>query len=222
VRRGVERQARHYPPLIMSNNDLINAQKLIQQASSMTERLERGILGDPTTLESMLQHARATAQELLGSRRAQLSVFEAKRAELLLAECDSLQRTVDKTKKRAARDLELKSQREKLLGGAGSSGYFNRADDTDASLLARESQGLAHSRKKVQQMVDEGHAVMSALKGQGTRMSSSNQKTAELLEALGVSNHTILAIVRTNRVDAWIVYIGIALTLMLMWYLWVR
>ncbi|CUG30227.1 SNARE protein, putative, partial [Bodo saltans] len=167
----------------------------------MTERLERGILGDTTTLESMLQQARATAHELLASKRAQLSVLEAKRAESLLAECDSLQRTVDKTKKRATRDLELKMQREKLLGGNGAAGYFNRADDTDASLLARESQGLSHSRRKVQQMVDEGHAVMSALKGQGTRLSSSNQKTAELLEALGVSNHTILAIVRTNRVD---------------------
>lgn len=205
----------------MSNSDLINAQKLVQQASSMAERLERGILGDTTTLESMLQQAKTTARDLIGPRRGQLSVLEAKRAELLLAECDSLQRAVDKSKNRAARDLELKTQRERLLGG-GAAGYFNRADDNDASLLAREGQGLAHSRRKVQQMVDESNAVMSALKGQGVRVSNSNQKTAEILEALGVSNHTILSIVRTNRVDAWIVYIGMALMLMLMWYLWVR
>eukprot|EP00331_Platyophrya_macrostoma_P034513 CAMPEP_0176459258 /NCGR_PEP_ID=MMETSP0127-20121128/33145_1 /TAXON_ID=938130 /ORGANISM="Platyophrya macrostoma, Strain WH" /LENGTH=92 /DNA_ID=CAMNT_0017850111 /DNA_START=22 /DNA_END=297 /DNA_ORIENTATION=+ len=90
--------------------------------------------------------------------------------------------TIERCKKRIAKEQHAKAEREKLLGGLSTASYFNRADATDAAMLAQESQGLSHSRRKVQQMVEESNAVLSALRGQSQRMANSNEKLVNLLE----------------------------------------
>lgn len=216
--------------------ELANVQVLVQQAASMVERLDKGILTDTAVVEQMIQRAQTTLLGIVSTTgvmspsvsRGSVSLtnsssaaLHAKRAEALLAECSLLASSVDRAKKRQAKELHAKTEREKLLSGLSSANYFNRAN-TDAELLGREENGLKHSRRKVQQLVEESGAVLSALRGQSQRVSGTNQKLAEMLEVLGVSNQTVLAIVKTNRVDAWIVYAGMALLLMLMWYLWFR
>ncbi|EPY27627.1 hypothetical protein STCU_05656 [Strigomonas culicis] len=69
-------------------------------------------------------------------------------------------------------------------------------------------------------MNQESTGLLQKLQLQGRRLGTIGNNMGDMLESLGVSNTTILQVVRRNTVDAWIVYVGIVLLLFFLWYIW--
>ena len=223
-RTGFVPSSQQQSPGVATTADYSVAESLIRQASTMVEQLERGVRLEPTPVLRMIEQGKSAVQSQLDRLAAipGASSTSLVRGRNLLEECEALRQAVERASAKTARAQQSQKEREALLGGGGTSRLDQlRAQQSGIQHLSEEERSLQHARRKIQQMTSESDTLLGALRGQGQRLSSTKSKAEELLEVLGVSNQTIRSIARTNRVDAWLVYIGIALTLLLMWYLWI-
>ncbi|KPI83890.1 putative SNARE protein [Leptomonas seymouri] len=158
-------------------------------------------------------HARAGA---LGSSQA-VTPLQRRRAEQVLSEVKLIEATIGRYARRAQQQASYVSQVRTLIGkGAEAQRQNYEAMDH----LEREKKSLQYARQRMQAMESESKEVLQALQDQGSRLGGVGNKLGNFLESLGVSNTTILQIVRRNKTDAWIVYGGIALLLFFLWYAW--
>lgn len=158
-------------------------------------------------------HAR-TGVSLQGN--GAVTELQRRRAEQVLSELQLLDTTLQRNEKKQKQRTAYGSSVHQLVGNSAAAA---RNDYTAMDQLDREKQSLQYARRRMQTMEAESREVLKALQSQGTRLSGVGTKLGDMLESLGVSNTTILQIVRRNEVDAWIVYGGIALLLFFMWYL---
>jgi Golgi SNAP receptor complex protein 2 len=198
------------------SSDFHDGIALLNNASRMVESLERGNSGDPDGVAQVANEARDKLKAALAGARG--NVAQQRRIEQALIDVDHIQNDVERCRAKLARHQHTRRQREELLANAKP----RDSNIADLDHLNLEGKSLLYTRQKVRQMVEENGALLSALRGQGERIKGGQSKLGELLQSLGASNQTILQIVRTNRVDAWIVYGGIFLLFLLMGYLWLR
>lgn len=147
---------------------------------------------------------------------ASVSDMQRRRAQQALSELRLVETSLRQSERRAQQRQSYAAQRESLLGGGLGR---EQAELSEVEYLQRERESLDYTRRRVQQMHAESADVLRALQDQGRRIGGTGEKLGDLLESLGISNTTLLQIVRRNQVDAWLVYGGIVLLLFLMCYL---
>ncbi|ESS66123.1 SNARE protein [Trypanosoma cruzi Dm28c] len=139
-------------------------------------------------------------------------------AQQLLAELNLIDTSLQRSRRKALQRQTHISEVEKLLGTMRSGG--GQDDLSSLKHLENERKSLHYARARVRAMLDESNSVMKALRDQGGRLEGTGSKVADVLESLGVANSTILQIMRRNKVDAWLVYGGILLTMLLLYFVW--
>ncbi|KPA82732.1 putative SNARE protein [Leptomonas pyrrhocoris] len=143
--------------------------------------------------------------------------LQQRRAEQVLSEVKLLEATVGRYARKTQQQANYALQVKTLIGNGAEA---QRQNYEAMDHLEREKKSLQYARQRMQAMESESKEVLQALQDQGSRLGGVGNKLGNLLESLGVSNTTILQIVRRNEADAWIVYGGIALLLFFLWYIW--
>ncbi|KAG5481211.1 hypothetical protein CUR178_06443 [Leishmania enriettii] len=199
----------------MIDYDLV--QRLIHEVADRVRPLAQGKIHSFTG-STVVSSSDATLHARAGSGSSQnVTPLQRRRAEQVLSEVKLLETTLHRYAKKAQQHATYVSNMQSLFsGGAGAHRQNYEAMDH----LEREKKSLQYARQRIQAMESESREVLAALQDQGRRLGGVGGKLGDLLETLGVSNTTILQIVRRNEADAWLVYGGIALLLFFLWYLW--
>ncbi|KAH9589155.1 hypothetical protein LSM04_003112 [Trypanosoma melophagium] len=165
----------------------------------------------PSGLQASNVHPRVLGREAV-------SDLQRRTAQQLLAELSLIETSLQRCQRKTQQRQTYMSEVEQLLGGVRGNG----GQDNVSSLqhLESERNSLKYTRNRVRAMLDESSSLMKALQDQGGRLEGTGNKVADVLESIGVANSTVLQILRRNKVDAWLVYGGIALTLLFLYYIW--
>lgn len=198
------------------------AQRLIHEVADrvrpLTQGTMLGVAGTTVVSSSSYAAGGPTLHARTGAGSAQnVTPLQRRRAEQVLSEVKlaetTLQRYIRKAQQQSSHAANVST-----LVGRGGEAYRQNYEAMDH--LEREKKSLQYARQRMQAMESESREVLAALQDQGRRLGGVGNKLGNLLETLGVSNTTILQIVRRNEADAWLVYGGIALLLFFMWYIW--
>ncbi|KAG5507049.1 hypothetical protein JKF63_05795 [Porcisia hertigi] len=223
-------------------NEIRQAKKTLETLSSLVEQAERGATVDYELVQKLTKEASDRVEPLaygtVHSRAATTVVsfsgttlharpgagssqtvtpLQRRRAEQVLSEVQLLEGTLRRYAMKAQQQAAYVSNVKSLVGN-GADALRQNYESMDH--LEREKKSLQYARQRMQAMESESREVLAALQDQGRRLGGVGNKLGNMLETLGVSNTTILQIVRRNEVDAWLVYGGIALLLFFLWYLW--
>ncbi|RNE95424.1 putative SNARE protein [Trypanosoma rangeli] len=197
-----------------------NVQERMENVRVVLLALSEGRLGSQTsgvaaTSSAMWQtssmHARAAGNQAVTDMQRRL-------AQQLLAELNLIEVSLQRSRRKALQRQTHISEVEQLLGTMRASG--GRDELSSLHHLEDERKSLHYARVRVRAVLDESNSVMKALRDQGGRLEGTGSKVTDVLESIGVANSTILQILRRNRMDAWLVYGGIALTMLIIYYLW--
>ncbi|KEG06044.1 SNARE protein [Trypanosoma grayi] len=165
----------------------------------------------PSTWQASNIHARAAGQQAVTD-------LQRRTAQQLLAELNLIDTALQRCRRKTEQRQTYLSEVEQLLGTMRNKGEHD--DISSLMHLENERTSLQYTRNRVRVMMDESNTLMKALQDQGGKLEGTGSKVADVLESLGVANSTVLQILRRNRVDAWLVYGGIALTLFLIYWIW--
>ena len=86
--------------------------------------------------------------------------------------------------------------------------------------LAEEADSLASSTGMVNELLMSGQASLSSLVGQRQRMRWINRKMLDMGNKLGLSNSTMRMIERRDATDAYLVFGGMVVTLLVIYFLY--
>ena len=86
--------------------------------------------------------------------------------------------------------------------------------------LAEEADSLASSKGMVNELLMSGQASLSSLVGQRQRMRWINRKMLDMGNKLGLSNSTMRMIERRDATDAYLVFGGMVVTLLVIYFLY--
>ncbi|CAJ1022785.1 putative Snare region anchored in the vesicle membrane C-terminus [Leishmania utingensis] len=192
-------------------------QKLMREVTDRVRPLTQGTLHGLTSTTAV-PSSRATLHARAGTGSSQnVTPLQRRRAEQVLSEVKLIEATLHRYAKKTQQQATYVSSLKSLLGNGAET---HRQDYEAMDHLEREKKSLQYARQRMQAMESESREVLAALQDQGRRLGGVGNKLSDLLETLGVSNTTILQIVRRNEADAWLVYGGIALLLFFLWYIW--
>ena len=98
----------------------------------------------------------------------------------------------------------------------------NRTDGTGDEMqqLAEEADSLASSSNMVNDLLSSGQASLSSLVGQRQRMRWVNRKMLDIGNKIGLSNSTMRMIERRDVTDAYLVFGGMIVTLLVIYFLY--
>lgn len=208
---------------VRSPEELVaSAQQLIHGVANDVMRMERTpSQGDEEIdrVESRLGQAQHMLQTACSS--PSLSALFRQKASQQLQEANSLSESLVRLRRKSrVASLHLSERAALLPDRAAASARTNASLTNDFANLKGERESLIHSATKLRNIVSESNAILGALKNQGNTLEGTNNRLAvDFLESIGVSNHTLLQIARTTKLDALIVYIGICLIALLMLYI---
>ena len=98
----------------------------------------------------------------------------------------------------------------------------NRTDGTGDEMqqLSEEADSLASSSNMVNDLLSSGQASLSSLVGQRQRMRWVNRKMLDIGNKIGLSNSTMRMIERRDVTDAYLVFGGMIVTLLVIYFLY--
>lgn len=120
--------------------------------------------------------------------------------------------------KKERRELE-RNERDQLLNRKYTSNS-DTAIDMDYSLQHHNSMLNAH--RGVDDMLSTGHSALDSLKSQRDVLKGAHRRILDIGNVLGLSNHTMRLIERRLSEDKYVLFIGMAVTLCVLFlFLWV-
>lgn len=114
-------------------------------------------------------------------------------------------------RQRRERD-ELLARRRRIRNGG------DHADEMQQ--LSEEADSLATSSGMVNELLASGQASLSSLVGQRQRMRWVNRKMLDIGNKIGLSNSTMRMIERRDATDAYLVFGGMIITLLVIYFLY--
>ncbi|OMO67885.1 putative membrin [Corchorus capsularis] len=209
-----------------------SARKLLLRARDGIERLERlestvsggGGLDSPELSFavkkdiSQIQAQCAEMDRLWRSiaAKSQRDLWKRK-VEQVAEEADSLKDSLDKYSMRNQRRMLEAKERAELLGRAnGESSHVLRIFDEEAQAM----QSVRNSSRMLQESFATGTAILSKYSEQRERLKRAQRKALDVLNTVGLSNSVLRLIERRNRVDRWIKYVGMILTVVILFFFW--
>ncbi|RDX93176.1 Membrin-11 [Mucuna pruriens] len=143
-----------------------------------------------------------------------------RKVEQIAEEAESLRASLDKYNLRNQNRMREANERAELLGRAvcccchalvewnGDSAHVLRIYDEEAQAI----QSVRTSSRELENANALGEAILSSMHGQRERLKSAHRKAWDILNTVGISNSVLRLIERRNRVDQWIKYAGMLLT----------
>lgn len=144
-----------------------------------------------------------------------------RKVEQIAEEAESLKESLDKYNSRSQKRSREAKERAELLGRMnGDSSHVLRIFDDDAQAM----HSVRNSSKELENANALGEAILSSIHGQRERLKSAHRKALDVLNTVGISNRVLRLIERRNRVDQWIKYAGMLLTVvfLLTFVMWRR
>lgn len=149
---------------------------------------------------------------------SQITELQKRKAETLATQLrqslDHLQRCHVRNEARA----QYTAAQRELLGSGGAP----TASASELELQQKEEESLRYMKRRFAQMEEESAEVLQAIRNQGQRLTRSGQRVNSIVDQLGLGNSVLGQIMKRNRTDAAIVFVGIFLLLLLMWKIWTR
>ncbi|QCD79407.1 golgi SNAP receptor complex member 2 [Vigna unguiculata] len=133
-----------------------------------------------------------------------------RKVEQIAEEAESLRASLDKYNLRHQKRMREANERAELLERAnGDSAHVLRIFDEEAQAV----HSVRASARELENANAIGEAILSSIHGQRERLKSAHRKALDILNTVGISNSVLRLIERRNRVDQWIKYAGMLLTL---------
>lgn len=107
------------------------------------------------------------------------------------------------------------SQREELFSGVDLEEYAANID-----IEMAEKKSIENSSRMVDGYLSAGRETLSELVSQRERLKSAHKKLFDILNYLGLSTNTMRSIESRDKIDAFIVFGGMALILILLFLIW--
>ncbi|KAL1347883.1 hypothetical protein HN51_023898 [Arachis hypogaea] len=194
-----------------------SAKKLLLKTRDGVERLERLDYSASSDLSLSLSNDISQIQSLCVqmdrfwrsiAAKSQRDLWKRK-VEQIAEEADSLKQSLDKYNIKNQKRITEAKERAELLGRAnGESSHVLRIFDEEAQAM----QSVRNSRLELQNSTALGETILSSIHGQRERLKNAHRKALDVLNTVGMSNSVLRLIERRNRVDQWIKYAGMLLT----------
>ncbi|KAJ4850438.1 Membrin-11 [Turnera subulata] len=207
-----------------------NATKLLLRARDGIERLER--------LESSTSSGGMDSPELSFAVKKEISQIQTlcaemdrlwrsiqskpqrdlwrRKVEQVSEEAGSLKESLDRYLTRNQRRMKEAQERAELLGRAnGDSAHVLRIFDEEAQAM----QSVHNSKRMLEESLSTGAAILSKYSEQRERLKRAQRKALDVLNTVGLSNSILRIIERRNRVDRWIKYVGMIVTVIVLFFL---
>ncbi|XAR64864.1 hypothetical protein NMG60_11008746 [Bertholletia excelsa] len=140
-----------------------------------------------------------------------------RKVEQVAEEADSLKESLDKYFLRNQRRTQEARERAELLGRAnGESSHVLRIFDEETQAM----QSARNSGKMLEESYATGVAILAQYAGQRERLKRAQRKALDVLNTVGLSNSVLRLIEKRHRVDKWIKYIGMTLTVIILIAFW--
>ncbi|KAL3332674.1 hypothetical protein AABB24_032969 [Solanum stoloniferum] len=150
------------------------------------------------------------------SAKSQRDLWKRK-VEQVAEEADSLKASLDKYNVRHQRRMQEARERAELIGRSnGDSSHVLRIFDDEAQAM----QSARNSSRMMEETLATGVAILSKYSEQRDRLKSAQRKALDVLNTLGLSNSVMRLIEKRNRVDRWIKYAGMVLTIVILFFIW--
>lgn len=135
-----------------------------------------------------------------------------RKVEQVAEEADSLKESLDKYSFRNQRRMMEAKERAELLGRAnGESSHVLRIFDEEAQAM----QSARNSSQMLEEAYSTGVAILSKYSEQRDRLKRAQRKALDILNTVGLSNSVLKLIERRHRVDKWIKYAGMIITIII-------
>ena len=115
--------------------------------------------------------------------------------------------------------IRQRRERDELLARRRKNRVNGGAAD-EMQQLTEEADSLANSRGMMNDLLASGEASLSSLVGQRQRMRWVNRKMLDIGNKLGLSNSTMRMIERRDATDAYLVFGGMIVTLLVIYFLY--
>ncbi|KAK3149818.1 hypothetical protein QOZ80_3AG0223340 [Eleusine coracana subsp. coracana] len=140
-----------------------------------------------------------------------------RKVEQLSEEVDSLKETLDRNSlHQQKRILEAKERAELFERANGESSHVLRIFDDEAQAM----QSARSSSRMLEEAYETGVAILHKYADQRDRLKSAQRKALDVLNTVGLSNSVLKLIERRHRVDKWIAYAGMIITIVVMIVFW--
>ncbi|KAK3198157.1 hypothetical protein Dsin_021572 [Dipteronia sinensis] len=140
-----------------------------------------------------------------------------RKVEQIAEEAESLKGSLNKYLVRNQRRMNEARERTELLGRAnGESAHVLRIFDEEAQAM----QSVRNSSRMLQESFATGTAILAKYAEQRDRLKNAQRKALDVLNTVGLSNTVLRLIERRNRVDRRIKYVGMFLTIVILYFFW--
>ncbi|KAM7280513.1 hypothetical protein ACFE04_007647 [Oxalis oulophora] len=139
-----------------------------------------------------------------------------RKVEQVSEEADSLKQSLDRYLARNQKRMNEAKERAELLGRAnGESAHVLRIFDEETQAM----QSVRNSSRMLEESLSTGTTILSKYSEQRDRLKRAQRKALDVLNTVGLSNSVLRLIERRNRVDKWIKYAGMVLTIVIVYFL---
>ncbi|XP_058743046.1 membrin-11-like [Vicia villosa] len=187
-------------------------------SSSSSSDLSFAVSKDITQIQSLCVEMNRLLRSI--GAKSQRDLWKRK-LEQIAEEAESLRESLEKYNSRNHKRMMEAKDRAELLGRAnGDSSHVMRIYDDDAQAI----QSVRSSARELENANALGETILSSIHGQRERLKSAQRKALDVLNTVGISNRVLRLIERRNRVDQWIKYTGMILTIIFLvaFVLWRR
>ncbi|XP_077247719.1 membrin-11-like [Tasmannia lanceolata] len=140
-----------------------------------------------------------------------------RKVELISEEVDSLKESLDKHLLRSQkRMLEAKERAELLQKANGDSAHVLRIFDEEAQAM----QSARTSHLMLDEAYGTGVAILTKMAEQRDRLKRAQRKALDILNTVGLANSVLKLVERRHRVDKWVAYTGMLVTVVVVYVFW--
>lgn len=140
-----------------------------------------------------------------------------RKVEQVAEEVDSLKESLDRLSMRQQRRMQEVRERAELMQRANGDGeHVLRIFDSEAQAM----QSARNSHMMLEEAYETGVAVLAKYADQRDRLKRAQRKALDILNTVGLSNSVLKLIERRHRVDKWVAYAGMIITVVVVYTFW--
>ncbi|ONK74288.1 uncharacterized protein A4U43_C03F4710 [Asparagus officinalis] len=140
-----------------------------------------------------------------------------RKVEQVAEEGDSLKENLDKLSARQQQRMQEAKERAELMQRVNGDGELVLKIFDDE---ARAMESARNSHIMVEEAYSTGVAILSKYAEQKDRLKIAQRKALDILNTVGLSNSVLKLIERRHRVDKWVAYAGMIITVILVYMFW--
>ncbi|ONK65076.1 uncharacterized protein A4U43_C07F33350 [Asparagus officinalis] len=140
-----------------------------------------------------------------------------RKVEQLAGECDSLKESLERISVRQQSRMQEAKERAELIERANGDGEHVLSIFDDEAQAMRSAR---NSHMMIEEAYATGVAILSKYAEQKDHLKQVQRKALDVLNHVGLSNSVLKLIERRHRVDKWVAYTGMAITVIVVYMFW--